>query len=396
MTAYCIITSVDLGEYSGVQEFVRDLTDFVISHGHEATVISSKNVFPLFSVQKFKPGANAFSTRFIFNSQVTTHSSNIMVGSMLSFILKTAATIDQCGRHKISLIHAQDIFFSGFAGVVAHKLFRIPLVVHAHGPSPYFSSSDSETTHFKKTLAKLLARFVVQNSDLILATDDQTRKLIRIFAGSVQVLCIPTPIRVNNYLNKSEDEEEIKDKYTRGLVLGTIGRLSPQKNLRTLLRVFAAIRNEVVDSRLIIVGNGPQKDSLVDEVGRLGLNDSVLLVGSVIENEKIKFLESFDIFVMPSIYEGCPIALLEAMASGKAVVASNIPAIKEIVRSGDEAILVNPYDEEDLRKSILLLVNEPSLRSSLGHKARERAKNYDINIVFDQLMGLYEELVRNA
>jgi glycosyltransferase involved in cell wall biosynthesis len=100
-----------------------------------------------------------------------------------------------------------------------------------------------------------------------------------------------------------------------------------------------------------------------------------------------------DVFVFLSESEGSPIAILEAMAAGKAIIASKIPAIREIVRNGKEAILVDPHSMVDLKRAMLLLFNDSDLRDELARKVRERAELYDIDRVYGQMVKLYQELV---
>lgn len=105
-----------------------------------------------------------------------------------------------------------------------------------------------------------------------------------------------------------------------------------------------------------------------------------------------QLLSALDIFILPSYTEGCPTSLLEAMASGKAIIASNIPSIREIVSDGKEAILVDPNNANELKHAILLLHDDLNKRAQLGRKARERAKLYDVNIVYNRILKEYQNL----
>jgi glycosyltransferase involved in cell wall biosynthesis len=100
-------------------------------------------------------------------------------------------------------------------------------------------------------------------------------------------------------------------------------------------------------------------------------------------------LNAIDIFVLPSLSEGSPFSLIEAMAAGKAIIASNIPAIREIVEDGKEALLFNPYIPEQLKEAILKLYHNPELRRKLGQNAEKKVKQYDINVVFPKIIEVY-------
>jgi len=179
------------------------------------------------------------------------------------------------------------------------------------------------------------------------------------------------------------------------LTVGFVGRLCPQKNLGILLDAFSSLHEDTkANPKLVIVGDGPERSALAREAKRRGVDKQVVFTGAVSEGTKVKLLKSFDIFVLPSLYEGCPIALLEAMASAKAIISSDIPSVRQIVKHNEEAILVNPYDAQKLKKAILLLLNNAPLRTILGSKARKRAELYDTGAIFRRLLRIYEKLIR--
>jgi 2-polyprenyl-3-methyl-5-hydroxy-6-metoxy-1,4-benzoquinol methylase len=241
----------------------------------------------------------------------------------------------------------------------------------------------------------LLAKQVVNNSNLVLATDVGTKNLLSFLSNKTKYACIPTPIETKAYTMKKSTNVEAGRLENEHVTLGFIGRLAPQKNLGTLLKAFATAETTLQRRlKLVIVGDGPEKSFLMHEAERLGLSGEIVFAGTVTSNRKAELLNGFDIFVLPSLYEGSPIALLEAMASGKAIISSDIPSVRAIARHNEEAILVNPYDVDELKQAILLLCNDPNLRMRLGRKARERAKLYDANVIFKQLLKTYEELPR--
>jgi len=383
-----------MDEFSGVQKFSLDLTKFIVARGHRAILISRRGSVSLVPVVIFGSPKQLNSRKFAPDPLKKRQLPTNPIRTLLFFVFTTLAMIRICRRHRVSIIHTQDIFFSGFAGAIAHKLFEIPLIVHAHGPSPYFSEATSEATKLRRILMKRLAKVVMRKSSLIIATDIHTKNLLSPSVDKARVMCMPIPIDTRIYSKERGIRTRISRTPNESLILGFIGRLSPQKNLRRLLSAFASARASLNEKlRLVIVGNGPESSFLVREAGRLRLHKHIIFTGTVSENKKVELLNSFDIFLMPSLYEGCPIALLEAMASGKTIIASDIPSIREIVRHGEEAILVNPYDVEELEQAILLLYNDPDLRAKLGRNARERAKLYNVDRVYGLMLKVYEELI---
>ena len=153
------------------------------------------------------------------------------------------------------------------------------------------------------------------------------------------------------------------------IVVGTIGRLDAQKNQGVLLKAMAALRH-IPRLRCVIVGEGPARGRLQAQIRRLGLGRSVELTGE--SRDPVRCLASFDIFTLPSLWEGLPNALLEAMACGLAVVASQVDGVAEVVTSGQDGLLVPPADAAALAQSIARLVEDAGLRRRLGSAARER------------------------
>lgn len=160
--------------------------------------------------------------------------------------------------------------------------------------------------------------------------------------------------------------------------MGFVGRFSPEKNLEMLLEAFAETSKYVFDTKLILVGGGPIETSLRKLVHDKGIEDRVVFTGA-----------KHDVSA-----RGRPTSLLEAMSSCKAIVASNIPCIREIVKNDKEAILVNPNDIEELEQAILLLFNNEELRTRLGHNAAKRVRSYDVNVVYSRIVRTYEKLAR--
>lgn len=392
MYTICIVTSENMGEYAGIQKFVLNLTNFLTSKRHKVILISNKDSVSSVSVLVLESSKQLSSREFANHKLKKTNSFTNPIKTLLLSAFTTLALISTCKRHRTSVIHSQDIFFSGFAGVIIHKMFKIPLIVHAHGPSPYFAESTSEATKIHRILMRAMAKIVMHNSTLIIVTDNHTKQLLSPYSGKTLCKRIPTPINLTSLKKQTKSTATIKTS-NEDLTLGFVGRLSPQKNLKTLLTAFALIPKSMKERlKLMIVGDGPERTSLMDESKRLGIHNQTTFAGAVSEERKNELFTRFDIFVLPSLYEGCPIALLEAMTYGKAIITSDIPSIGEIVKRNEEAFLINPHDVEKLKQAIIFLSKDPKLRSMLGDKASRRAAFYDSNHIFNKLLEIYWKL----
>ena len=159
----------------------------------------------------------------------------------------------------------------------------------------------------------------------------------------------------------------------RDLVIGTVARLAPEKALDRLLDVFAIVRQTRPRVRLIIVGDGPERGRLEALVDRLGIRPAVSFLGHQDNVERI--LQQFDVFVLSSLTEGIPLALLEAMAAGIPVVATAVGGVPEVVGHAESGLLVSPEDPRSLLHAIVDLLDHPEKRASLGTKAAARIRD---------------------
>jgi glycosyltransferase involved in cell wall biosynthesis len=243
---------------------------------------------------------------------------------------------------------------------------------------------------------RIAERRVLAGSDHIIATSRSLGRLITSFGISPdKITVLPMPISMETFhMNQGESMHVRRELRipTKAYVVGYVGRLSPEKNLTTLIEAFSLFTKQAkgVKSRLLVVGDGPEKESLENRIFSLKISNNAVFTG--FRYDVPRLLNVFDVFVLPSKTEGSPIALLEAMASGKAIVASNIPAIREVVENGREAILFDPTDVELLKESLRRLYDDSSLRRTLGENARKRAKQYDVTAILHEVLSVVENL----
>jgi glycosyltransferase involved in cell wall biosynthesis len=151
-------------------------------------------------------------------------------------------------------------------------------------------------------------------------------------------------------------------------VIGTLARLARQKGLDVLLDAVAIVARDQPDVRLMIAGGGPLESELRAQAADLGLEHSVDFLGWV-ENGR-SLLPTFDVFVLPSRWEGMPIALLEARAAGLPTVATDVGGAREVIDDGHDGWVVPPEDPEALAHALLDLVQDPAKREAWGRAAR--------------------------
>ena len=171
------------------------------------------------------------------------------------------------------------------------------------------------------------------------------------------------------------------------------GRLDRAKGLSTLVAAWQGVLARRPDAQLWLAGEGPYRATLEDEIASRNLDGRVVLAG--VFDSVDELLRAADLFVLPSLEEGMSVALLEAMAAGLPIVASDIPGNRDVVADGREALLVPVEDSGALAAAIHRVFDEPDLATRLGTAARElAAERFSLAAMADRYLELFESLVR--
>jgi glycosyltransferase involved in cell wall biosynthesis len=174
----------------------------------------------------------------------------------------------------------------------------------------------------------------------------------------------------------------------RPIVL-TVARLDPQKGLGDLLEAAA----QVPDSNFAIAGEGPDRERLEGAARSLGLHGRVTFLGH--RDDVADLLGSCDVFVLPSLYEGFPLSVVEAMAAGKPVIATAVGGTPEAVSDGETGLLVPPGNPSALAAAIRSVISDPGLGRRLGRAGRERAlREFSAEEMVRHVVRLYEGLLK--
>ena len=179
----------------------------------------------------------------------------------------------------------------------------------------------------------------------------------------------------------------------QSVVVGFVGRLTEQKGVTYFLQAASAISQKRNDCRFIIVGDGELRDELQEYAKNLNL-ENIVFAGY--QRDVPAYLAMFDIFVLPSLWEGLPVALVEAMAAGKPVVATAVSGTPEVVTDGETGFLVEPKNADQLAERITRLIEDPSLRDRMGRAARIRVKEkFSAATMIRATEQLYQELLES-
>jgi glycosyltransferase involved in cell wall biosynthesis len=175
--------------------------------------------------------------------------------------------------------------------------------------------------------------------------------------------------------------------------IGTVGNLRPVKNQTLLLQAAQQVCARYSNVRVVIIGDGPLREQLIRTAEELGIHKQVRLLGA--RSEIPELLNALDIFVLPSLSEGLPMSVLEAMACGLPVVATRVGGITEVVVHGHTGLLVPSQAVQQLAAALETLVQQPAMRVTLGRQGRQRVvEHFSRQRMVRDYQLLYESLMR--
>ncbi|MCK4828524.1 glycosyltransferase, partial [bacterium] len=202
---------------------------------------------------------------------------------------------------------------------------------------------------------------------------------------------IPIPDNTVTQFNDSTNQpfdKEIEDFCSKAFTIGSIGRLSSEKGYGYLIEALSLLIKKEIDARLIIIGEGYERDYLECLITKFKLTERVMLPGYRAEAKE--FIPYFNVFALSSLTEGLPITLLEAMQARVPVVATNVGGIPDVLQNGDAGLLVEPCNPEALVEEIIKIHNNGTFAQKLVEAAYQRViTNYSSKAMAQKYLYLY-------
>ena len=191
--------------------------------------------------------------------------------------------------------------------------------------------------------------------------------------------------------------EAIPDHHPTGkntrFTLGCVGRLSAEKGHLGLIEACHQLVNQNKDIRLVLIGDGPERQLLEKKVKELNLEERIEFKGFVSEEAVIEHLKEIDLFVLPSLMEGIPLVLMEAMAMHIPVVAPRLAGIPELIEDNQNGLMYTPSDWQDLADKVIYLIENPDVARNLALKGRQKVlEEFTIKNSVEPLWNKFQEL----
>lgn len=302
-----------------------------------------------------------------------------------SIIRKNCILPSILAKNKIDVIHdptnAGPFFFS----------FPTKRILTIHDLAPLIIPNA-----YNKRLAlyyRYVLPFMIKTADRVIAVSKNTKNdlvnRLHVNENKIKVIYLG----VNQEYKPLQKTEEITKKYglTESFIL-FVGNIAPRKNLLVLLQAFNKLKKRKIKHKLVIAGKKDQKHKQVLKmVNDLNLGGEVIFTGYIPEEDLPSLYNAADLFVYPSLYEGFGLPVLESMACGTPVVASNTSSLPEVV--GDAGLLINPRDVDALTDAIYKVLTDDELKESLVEKGLRRVKLFAWEKTARETLRVYKEVV---
>ena len=294
---------------------------------------------------------------------------------------------DHIKKHRVDILHCHQ-YTPYVYGVLGALFTRCHVVFTEHG------RFYPDRRKIKRALVNpILSRFTDRITAISRATADALTTYENIHPKKIQV--IYNGIQGDRFLNEPGfTEKTLPGLPPNAFVLGTVARLDAIKNQQMMLHALKQIRKTHENVFLLIVGDGPERDSLTQLAGRLDQTERVIFTG--FRTDTFRLYSQMDLFLLTSFSEGTAMTLLEAMASGLPCIATHVGGNPEIVLHNETGIIIPNDDIPALSRAVVRLMDDDNLRTDLGKAGKERFTScFSIRCMMDNYERLYKEMLND-
>ena len=282
-----------------------------------------------------------------------------------------------------SVVHGY-LLHGNLLGTLAARVARAPVAL----------ASKRSLDAYPMGLDRWNCRVTNRLADCVTANAEAVRQHVHAEEGCPldKIVVIPNGVDLGRFRNGAMAAPVSLTELPAGPILGSVGRLSPKKGQATLLEAAALVLRRRPDAAFVLAGDGPQRAELGAHAERLGLNGQLRFLGLL--EDPVPLLARMSVFVLPSHMEGMSNALLEAMAAGRPVVATDVGGNREVVLDGVTGLLVPPRDSGRLAAALLALLEDPARAVRMGAAGRARVHaHFSAATMTRRLEDLYRGLL---
>jgi glycosyltransferase involved in cell wall biosynthesis len=280
------------------------------------------------------------------------------------------------GKIKFDVMHAHWVVPNGPVAAIVARLRRLPLIISMHGSDVFIAEQSRPISSVARWCFRLASAITAPSEDLCV-------RAARLGAPAGRCHVVPYGVDPGTF-TRIENARPLLHKElglpAESPIIFAVGRMVYKKGFEYLVRAVPAILREHPEARVVLAGGGDLEDRLKSLVRQLGVEKSVIMPGWVSRDKMPLYFSGCDLFVLPSVVDrqgnvdGLPNTLLEAMASARPVVATNVAGIPLAVKDGDNGLLVPQKQPGELSSAINLLLDAPELRLQYGEASRLRVE----------------------
>ena len=295
-------------------------------------------------------------------------------------------------KYKINFIHCHWIIPQGFFVALLNAFTGIPYLLTAHGGDVY---------SFKKNLLiRLCSDFALKRAKTCTVNSKPTGQAVHSIRSSASIQVIPMGVDTRLFIPE-KNNAKIKERLNiQDSFLLAVGRFAEKKGFKYLIQAMPRILEKKPQVKLVLIGFGPQEEELKRLILELNLENSVLLPGSKTGDELAQYFATADIFIGPSVVtesgdtEGQGVVFLEAMASGTAVIASDVGGVSGVVRNMETGLLIPQKNPEAIAEKTLLLLENQELRNKLAMNGLSLSKSeYSWEKTAERFLETYGQII---
>lgn len=310
--------------------------------------------------------------------------SHIYKGERLSIPL--GLSLKELRKFKPDIIHTHTPFSAGWEAVICSKKLKIPLV----GTHHTFFNHYLKYIHLDyKLVEKFSWKYTVgyyNRCNIVLSPTQSLADGLKENNLKRDIEIVPNPVDIDKYCPTTKDKSHKK-------TLLYMGRVSYEKSIDQVIKATSIVKNTIHDIKLIIVGDGPEKENLIKLSSDLGLQNNIVFTGFIYGDDLIKTLQSGDIFLSGSKSENMPLAVLESMAIGLPILSVSSLGMVEIVKDNENGFLLSPDNPEEMAEKILYLLNDDQKLKEFSQKSRELSLMYSNTEYARKLIEIYKKLI---
>ena len=362
----------------GAERVAREVYGRLARSGARVTVVTTSGSASAWA--GVEPGLDVVEVPTLDLSRVIGLQRSLSIG-MLRALMPIARSL------RPDLLHANSLEFeTSRAAAALRARGRTPLVLTAHIAG--FDAMAEPWRTLGRAHDRLIGARLLRRADRLIAVSEAVGRHVRSLGAGQETLRI-----IPNGVDHEIFRPPVQPPFAREPRVLFVGRLVANKGADLALEAFAAVLGDGRRAHLTLVGDGPLRASLVTRARDLGIGDSVAFAGR--SSEVAADLRDADVFVRPTTTEGMSLALLEAMASGVCVVASDVPGNAELIRHGVNGLLCPPRDTRALADALLLAIDDEAGRRHLSDAAFEDSQQYSWDRCAKETLDVFLDAVRH-